>query len=396
MTGPDLRWRALNNPGQGLLNTLSKTIARIEETLPHKIPDIRSAPHVAMASDYGGDHPAARYRALSFVLADGSGIGPWQRMVRDIRSQMLRPTTEMSFVERKEGARSRAMPHWLLAANTIPGVSMTILIDRDLDRVTLGPPQSRTIEQTGRSEWRLWTQPVFERMMRILFYGLTLVRGLAREPQSVLWAMDDDAIVPNRKVAPFFREALVASARQQFQYWAPIDFTVTSDDQEGDFRRRDICSIPDIVAGTLGAAYTEVEVPGLTGSAEEIFGFGEQVPPELAKIITWVTDDRWALKRLLFLVHRDKEGRFWTKHLLLHGPWSVDRPLPQPLPVGGRILESIQIMPLANGVPVLLVRADSRWQVLDADEQPLTDSTNRDEAMRLALLAWRERQPKGR
>ena len=315
MPGDERKWRALNQVGQGVFNTLSKEVAEIEGKLPHKIPDIRSASRVVMASDYSGDHRGARYQVLSFLLGDESRFETWRSMVRAIRGQLLRPTTEMCFKKRKEGARSRALPHWLLAANVLPGLCLTVLIDRALDGVTLGPSQASTIAQTRRMEWKRWAPSEFERLIRILFYGLTVIRGLAREPQSVLWAMDDDAIVPRPDIWPFFRLALEASAQQHFRFFSSVDFTVASEDGPTEFTRRDLCSIPDIVAGTLGTALKDVPIPESNISPDDISWFGDDVSLEVKTLVNWLADDRWPLKRLLFVVHRGEQGLYSPRFL---------------------------------------------------------------------------------
>src|SRR5579864_1074530 len=97
LVGIERKWRPLPSTGLGVASTISQLVARIEYELPYLIPDLRAAPRLLIASDYGGDHSTkrgARYRALSFLIADQFRLRVWRKGVDALRQEQIRDTRE--------------------------------------------------------------------------------------------------------------------------------------------------------------------------------------------------------------------------------------------------------------------------------------------------------------
>jgi hypothetical protein len=129
-------WQALERPELGMLDTISETI-RIEEWRnPELLSSIRSGPSLVIATDYGGEHQSARYRSISFVLADLQFLWYWNDLREEIRKTILKDSRRLSY-KRLTKPAARALVRFLRATNTIPGrlASSPRRNDRRLQRV---------------------------------------------------------------------------------------------------------------------------------------------------------------------------------------------------------------------------------------------------------------------
>ena len=124
------------------------------------------------------------------------------RRINRLRDTILTDGRTISFKDRNSNAvQRRAEPHFLAAANTIPGVVATILVDRTVPSVRMFPPREE-FAVTGSNTpaaamFTNWKQPTFERLMRIAWFGTTIFAGLSTPQQHLLWITDNDDIVAN-------------------------------------------------------------------------------------------------------------------------------------------------------------------------------------------------------
>ena len=73
----DRAWNPLGRSDLGFLNLLSDLFATAERQNPGAYPHLRDAKCLLIASDYGGEHRAARYQTISFLISDVVDCAVW-------------------------------------------------------------------------------------------------------------------------------------------------------------------------------------------------------------------------------------------------------------------------------------------------------------------------------
>src|SRR5258708_39165384 len=113
-------WQALERPELGMLNTISETIRAEEWRNPQLLSSVRFGASLVIATDYGGEHQAARYRSISFILAEQQFLWYWNDLRKEIRKTILMDSRRLSYKRLTEARRARALVPFLRATNTIP------------------------------------------------------------------------------------------------------------------------------------------------------------------------------------------------------------------------------------------------------------------------------------
>jgi len=113
--------------------TLSEIIRLAERDHPGLLPNLRRGSTVFVGSDYGGQHEGADFQVLSFLFADLETCGEWESIRQGFRASILRNSRRISYKKLSAAHKQRTILPLLMAANTIPGIIISILIDRRID-----------------------------------------------------------------------------------------------------------------------------------------------------------------------------------------------------------------------------------------------------------------------
>ena len=134
---PESRWRHFDNPSKEptleLLVTLSQQIRELEGRDANILPDLRSGSTILVASDYSGQHTGADYQVISLLLADLDQCAAWEALRRKVRQDFLRDGRRMSFKGLGDRQKGRALLPFLNAANSIPGLTVSFAIHKEID-----------------------------------------------------------------------------------------------------------------------------------------------------------------------------------------------------------------------------------------------------------------------
>src|SRR5438270_11920804 len=91
------RWRHVEKLSHGMLLDLSRTIVRMENEVGDLLPNLHSASHLFVASDYAGQtNKKAKYELFSFLIFDYADAQRWESERLDVRQRYLADRT-MSF-----------------------------------------------------------------------------------------------------------------------------------------------------------------------------------------------------------------------------------------------------------------------------------------------------------
>jgi hypothetical protein len=256
---------------------------------------------VFVGSDYGGQHEGADFQVLSFLLADLDTCGDWESIRQDFRANILRSSRRISYKKLSAAHKQRTLLPLLMAANTIPGLIVSILIDRRIGSLFMDSGKL-PINHPDFAPYAHWKRGALEKLLRAVHFVSFFVSGLLRPGQNVVWISDEDEIAPNpdriSQVTQLFRA--VSSHYLQFNMGSFRFGTTASDD--GSRSLEDLLSIPDLVAGALSDSFTTMN-KDLQLPDSKLYLFAPQnIPLKARYIMDWFSDNLQPLRRAVYLL----------------------------------------------------------------------------------------------
>jgi len=286
----------------GATTAIASTISQLDLAYPNSLPDLRSGPSLLLASDYGGQHKSAPYEAFSFLIADLSYCGDWNQMRSRIRKEFLRDNRRMGYKGMNDRRKRSALLPFLRAADNIPGLVLTVLVDKRLQAELLFSGAERgSVPDLLQS----WPVPVVKKFIWVIHVGSALVAGLSAKGQNLLWITDEDDIAANDSRI-IEATPLVAGILSQYlpHDMAHLRFGTTKCDS-GDLLLEDFAAIPDLAAGAL------VEIPKVdtvrldSGVRTPLRGY---VPWKALSILSWLGRGSGELRKISVVVDQGDSG----------------------------------------------------------------------------------------
>ncbi len=129
-------WRPLARPDFGVANAISARLNLEEWRQPGFLTAVNRGPTLLVVSDYGGDHKECRFLSYSFLLADLTYLWHWDDERTRLRRDVLRDGRRLSYHRiQSDQQRARALVPFLRAANSIPGLLITFLVDKRIQTI---------------------------------------------------------------------------------------------------------------------------------------------------------------------------------------------------------------------------------------------------------------------
>jgi hypothetical protein len=321
-------WIPLNDPAKhGLMHSISQRIAEIERTRQLDLPHIGSDSEVALISDYSGEHKGARFKALSFLLANRAGIlGRWEHERLRIRQQFLADGRRIAFKALHDRNRQRSLGPFLKSADSIDGLLLCVAIDNRIQSVSYpGLPSEHDIADWSRLSW---DPKVFEKLIQVLHFASLLVAGICRPKQNLLWITDDDAIVANEG----YQQDACRIADRMFSHYGLRDLGQLALGVAGKFddnkRAEDLASIADLAAGAISGVLNEFESnDAFPKSSKIIEPLTKRLATKTQVLFAWLSDSTVPLKKLICVLRPADSGKlqfaFLKPHTILQptGMW---------------------------------------------------------------------------
>jgi len=302
-----------------LIDKLNGMLRGLGAKQPPALPDLTQSSLLFAASDYSGQHAEAPYQAYSIVLADLAGSQKWETSRRSIRARWLADGRRLSYKGLRDRHQEAALAPFLRAADFIPGLLLTVLVDRGIQNMFHLVEGERDEDSIG--PFAKWPRGSLEKLLRVVHLLSLLVAGLSRPGQDLLWITDEDEIAANeqRLTELVLGFSNVASHYLTHSLGHLRVGTTRSDTGSRDVE--DFAAIPDLAAGAAAEAFGRFH--GMTGwpSPPGI------VVPSLAGtsgkatiIMSWYARDQHAsLKRLVYLIDRDRDtGKQRVSALTVH------------------------------------------------------------------------------
>ncbi len=244
-------WKALHRPELGLANSVSDCIARRSWAVPGSLPDFRKSDRLVVACDYSGEPKSYRYRSISVLIADGRALWVWDALRSQLRGECFREQRRIGFKNVTERQRSAALVPFLRAANTIPGLLFTLLIDKQISTLFR---QEDELDGTGAN--------LFERcqaldpISRERFFQLShmvgiSLHGLSHPAQDILVVTDEDSIVANESRLRLLCEAMARITSNYLTHTLGRLQVCTTKSDTGRLDLEDLTAIPDLAGGSI-------------------------------------------------------------------------------------------------------------------------------------------------
>lgn len=311
-------WKPQNNP-EGAMHSLSNILCKIEARSRHALPNLHTGHTMLVVSDYSGQHATANFETLSFLIADLEKCGDWEQHRKRCRKRHLPDGRRMAFKSLKDGVKERALDEFLDAADRIVGVSITVLVRKDV-KTLFGDGERIDWQKPELAPYKHWPKGTFEKMLRVVHFVSFFVAGFSKLGQNILWITDEDEIAANesrlRELTNIFGNV---SSHYLNHNVGHIRCGTTKSDN-GSRQLEDLASIPDLVAGALTEMVGEQRKQGLLVGAGIAAPIPQGLQSKVIKLMNWFATNRQPLKRLVFAIELVPNSKqLDIKHLKYHG-----------------------------------------------------------------------------
>jgi hypothetical protein len=313
-------WRHLDRPEFGMVNTISEIIRAEEWKIPDLLTTLRMGPTLGVVSDYGGEHQESLYRSLSFLLFDLQFLWYWQELRAEIRARIIKDSRRLAFKSITEKIRSRALVPFLRAANALPGLLATFLIDKRI--ATLFQKEA---EDAAILPIHTWKPGSLEKLLRIGHMGSLMISGMIAANQNILWISDEDEIAANitkhREATRYFAHCLGYYLKQNYGHFR----LGTAKSDNGSMEVEDLLAIPDLAAGALAEVASITRKEGGFDKKGIVTRASSKMSLKANAILAWHSERHHPLRRLTLLIEHVPPNEF--KSHLLTG--YLDQPIPE-------------------------------------------------------------------
>lgn len=285
----------------GIQDTLCSLIEKTENADPNALPDLRRGNTIIVVSDYGGCHRGSSYESLSLLFADLEALNEWENRRRAIRGRLLSDGRRISFKTLTDRLKQRVPGVFLTAADAIPGLSLTILINKKVSTLFTSLGGVGT-SKSDFEAFRTWKPHTLERLLRVCHIVGLILAGLSRANQNVIWITDQDDFAANDKMIRGMTNmsAWVSSTYLSHTLGHLRCGTTKSDD--GSRALEDLAALPDLIAGALANVMTSYWSNAVTLPTSVIVPPPVDIPPKVREIMNWFATSQKKLKRLVITI----------------------------------------------------------------------------------------------
>jgi hypothetical protein len=277
-----------------------------------------------IGSDYSGFHQEAAFEVTSLVITNFESLGPWDERRMHVRRRYLPERRRMSYKALNDGHRCTALLPFLEVANQIPGLLLTIAIDKTVP--TIFNSENADTSERARSHpvFEGWKPAPIERAMRTIHFASLLLRGLSCAGQDLWWFTDQDEIVANEQRLPSFVSLMANVASHYLPHTLRHMRIGTTASDTGRRDIEDFVAIPDFAAGALQGVLNTTYARRLLDARSIFVPTSQELGPKARRIMDWFADNTQPLRRLTLIVDEPTEGEPRFTSLRFHGSRDPD------------------------------------------------------------------------
>jgi hypothetical protein len=308
------QWNSLENPDLGFMVIFNDVMKNLAARSPHRLPNIRIGQKIFIASDYSGQHDLAHYETFSFLFADLRHWRQWEERRIRVRQQYLADGRRMAFKNLGDRQRRKALVPFLTAASSIPGLSVTVLINKGIK--SMFQKQGKLdMSEPELLLYRHWNGHTFERLLRAVHLVSFFLAGLSRHGQDVMWITDEDDIAANPNKLTELTQIWAGVCSHYLQHDMGHLRCGTTKCDNGSRQIEDLVSIPDLVAGALTEVLSVHRNEGIVIS-KLIISPLTVLSKKTKEIMNWFSTDFEPLKRLVLAIESIEDSTALTLKLL--------------------------------------------------------------------------------
>jgi hypothetical protein len=269
-------------------------------------------------SDYSGEDHSARYLTYSVLVCGYRYTGAFSDRMKRVRETYKLGDKEIAFKDFGMGQIQASLGDYLDAANWLPGFLCTMAVDKRIPTF-FGPLNDPSVPDMlvklledlklgGRGPRDV------EKLLRIVHMVAYLIALLGVDGQKIFWMSDHDAICANPKQ----HESMMAVLQRVLAIYSRPGVAYPLLGGALPFKQRsvemnDLLSLSDVVAGSIAQYLTK----SVTERKEDII-----LKPGAEKVVTFLAGDGVGLKKAVFLIRLNTEGKieFATMNFSLVNP----------------------------------------------------------------------------
>ena len=222
-------------------------------------------------------------------------------MRSQLRRRYLADGRRIAFKNLRDRKSREALPYLLAAANTIPGLSLTTLIDKRIESL-FRETGSLDRNEPELQEYLHWPQGSFEKMLRVVHLIAFFIAGLSRKHQDVIWITDEDEIAANEIRLRELTDITARITSHYLQHDLRHLRCGTTKLDNGSRQLEDLASISDLVAGAVAEALTAYSTEATGHPGPLIIPPPRNLSVKTVTIMDWFATNIQPLKRLVYII----------------------------------------------------------------------------------------------
>jgi hypothetical protein len=226
---------------------------RIDANDATALPLLSDAPGLTIVSDFTGAEAASRFETFSFLLAPNDALASWNRHRRELRLRYRLGNRRIAYAKLTDRKKRAAVYNFIRLANTIPGVSVTVLFEKKIKSIFTPDrlPEPSEIELPGES-FRRWRPRTLERVLRAVQLVGLFVAGLSGPAQDVTWITDEDDIAPNAESLEDLLRLFAYTLSDMLSHrLGTVSVGTTATTAGDDLATEDLAAVADLIAGSV-------------------------------------------------------------------------------------------------------------------------------------------------
>lgn len=304
-------WRWVDRGDQ--MDVLGHVVARHELDHPGSLPDLRLCAKLCAAIDWGGLDDSTQFSSLAVLLADEHGCETWYQLRQQVRGQYLPDGRRLSYKTLSDRVRQRALPAFLVAADEIPGLLFTVLVDRQIRTLTSEPDLPARVDFAGA----VFGRDDYRRLETTVQFVGFLLAGLSKAGQPGQVLLDEDNIVANRAqqsaVCKAFSLAMKDRLPHMLGAWTVSDAACARDR----LLVEDLLAVVDLAAGALADLASNEPHLHDRPAGGDVLADPSALKRKTRAILSWLGLADRALKRLALVIRKDRDDeRFVTAQIV--------------------------------------------------------------------------------
>lgn len=306
-------WRHVDAVGETALEGISHGIGQVEERFPGSVPNLRGAEDIFVTSDYSGRRrdSASKYEVFSYLLFSYRNAEQWRSRRLSLRQGSLK-NRSMSFKGLSDRIKRQALPEFLAAADSIPGLLVTFAILKT--HLSLFRRDGRLdMSEPDLALYRHWKPEAFEKLLRVVHFLTFLVARLSAQGQRIIWYTDEDDIAPNanredrrrtRELGSIWANVISHYVPQRI----PQVVIGTEKDDEPTKSLSDLLAIPELACGAWCEFLTSVPAGEFINGTPGVDVALSGISGRALALLSWFAREGQSLRRLLCVIDEPLPG----------------------------------------------------------------------------------------